>query len=66
MASVFSHAVAALGIGACFCASDGQLFQEPSGEALQIPKEELDRAIDSATHLIYHAIFADSVGKTRL
>jgi AcrR family transcriptional regulator len=32
-------------------------------QALQIPKTELDRSIDSATHLIYHAIFTDSKGK---
>jgi AcrR family transcriptional regulator len=33
--------------------------------ALHMPKTELDRWIDSATHLIYHALFTDSPKKGR-
>jgi hypothetical protein len=28
-------------------------------QAVQLPKTELSRQIDSATHLIYHALFMD-------
>jgi hypothetical protein len=30
-------------------------------QAVRLPEVELNRWIDSATHLIYHAIFADRV-----
>lgn len=36
------------------------LFWSLLGQAAQMPKEELDRWIDSATHLIYHAMFLDA------
>jgi AcrR family transcriptional regulator len=30
------------------------------GQAVQLPKARLNQSIDAATHLIYHALFADS------
>jgi len=30
------------------------------GQAALLPKTKLNQSIDSATHLIYHALFADS------
>jgi AcrR family transcriptional regulator len=35
------------------------------GQAAQMPKAELNQWIDSATHLIYHALFTDSPKKGR-
>jgi len=35
-------------------------FWSRLGQALQPPKAELNRQIESATHLIYHAMFADA------
>jgi hypothetical protein len=32
-------------------------------QAVRMPKVELNRWIDSATHLIYHAMFVDAAGK---
>jgi hypothetical protein len=29
-------------------------------QAIHLPKKQLNRQIDSATHLIYHALFMDS------
>ena len=35
------------------------------GQAALLPKTKVNRSIDSATHLIYHALFADSKAETR-
>jgi len=35
------------------------------GQAVLMPKVELNRWIDSATHLIYHAMFADRAGRAQ-
>ncbi|MGA8145138.1 MAG: helix-turn-helix domain-containing protein [Candidatus Acidiferrales bacterium] len=40
-------------------AMDG-FFWSLLAQALRMPKSELDRWIDSSTHLIYHALFIDS------
>jgi AcrR family transcriptional regulator len=44
-----------------------QLFWSLLGEAMRMPDVELSQWIDSATHLVYHAVFADAPkkGKTR-
>ena len=34
-------------------------------QAARMPEVELNRSIDSATHLIYHAMFTDPVGKVQ-
>jgi len=36
------------------------LFWSLLGQAVRMPKPELDRWVDSCTHLIYHALFTDS------
>ncbi len=44
-----------------------QLFWSLLGEAVRMPKVELEQWLNSTTHLIYHAVFADppKKGKTR-
>jgi hypothetical protein len=37
------------------------LFWSLLGQAVGMPKPELDRWVDSCTHLIYHALFTDSL-----
>ena len=41
------------------------LFWNLLAQAVHLPKVELDRWIDSSTHLIYHALFRDAADKTR-
>jgi len=36
------------------------LFWSLLGQAARMPKPELDRWVESFTHLIYHALFTDS------
>jgi AcrR family transcriptional regulator len=40
-------------------------FWSMLARARQLPKAELDQSIDSATHLIYHAMFTDSPQRSR-
>jgi hypothetical protein len=35
------------------------------GQAVRMPPLELEQWIDSATHLIYHALFVDAASKPR-
>jgi hypothetical protein len=37
----------------------GSFFWSLLAQAVLLPKAELNREIDSATHLIYHALFSD-------
>jgi hypothetical protein len=41
----------------------GTFFRSLLAQAVQLRKSELDWWIESATHLIYHAMFADSPSK---
>jgi hypothetical protein len=36
------------------------LFWSLLGQAARMPKPELERWVESCTHLIYHALFTDS------
>jgi AcrR family transcriptional regulator len=65
MSRAFSHDLRYLGAYRGLAQAMDSFFWSLLAQAAQLSKAELRRSIDAATHLIYHAIFTDSVHRAR-